>query len=81
MQLRQLTAVLPGSRDECIIVNTHTDGPSAFEENLSVAAAAMARRFASLPPGKRPARTLSFAFCPGNLVKGNSRRLLISSVK
>ena len=68
MQLRQLTAVLPGSRDECMIDNTHTDGASASEENVSVAAVAMARRYASLPPGKRPARTLALALCPGNLL-------------
>lgn len=48
MQLGQLTTVLPGSRDECMIVNTHTDGSSAFEEDVSVAGVAMARRYASL---------------------------------
>ena len=51
VQLRQLTAILPGASDECIIVNTHTDGQNAFEENGAVAAVAMARHFASLPTG------------------------------
>ena len=56
-----------------MIDNTHTDGASASEENVSVAAVAMARRYASLPPGKRPARTLALALCPGNLLKDNSQ--------
>ena len=67
VQLRQLTAILPGTSDECIIVNTHTDGQNAFEENGAVAAVAMARHFASLPPAQRLQRTLVFAFYPGHM--------------
>ena len=67
VQLRQLTAVLPGESDECIVINTHTDGQNAFEENGAVAAVAMARHFASLAPTERLRRTLVFAFYPGHM--------------
>jgi hypothetical protein len=67
VRLRQMTAVLPGTSDECIIVNTHTDGQNAFEENGAVAAVTMARHFASLPEAERLNRTLVFAFYPGHM--------------
>ncbi|MCK9878910.1 hypothetical protein MXD59_24650 [Frankia sp. Ag45/Mut15] len=66
-RLRQITAVLPGESDECVIVNTHTDGQNAFEENGGVAAVALARHFAALPPGQRLRRTLVFALYPGHM--------------
>jgi hypothetical protein len=53
--------------DECIIVNTHTDGQNAFEENGAVAAVEMARHFASLPDRERLHRTLVFALYPGHM--------------
>ena len=37
-KLRRITTILPGLDDECIIVNTHTDGQNMFEENGAVAA-------------------------------------------
>jgi hypothetical protein len=67
VQLRQLTAVLPGESSECIVINTHTDGQNAFEENGAVAAVAMARHFSSLAPAQRLRRTLVFAFYPGHM--------------
>ena len=67
VRLRQMTAILPGSSDECIIVNTHTDGQNAFEENGAVAAVAMARHFTSVPAAERLQRTLVFAFYPGHM--------------
>jgi hypothetical protein len=67
VELRQLTATLPGASHECIIVNTHTDGQNAFEENGAVAAVAMARHFASLPSTQRLQRTLVFALYPGHM--------------
>jgi hypothetical protein len=67
VKLRQLTAILPGASDECIIVNTHTDGQNAFEENGAVAAVEMARHFASLPEPDRLRRTLVFALYPGHM--------------
>jgi hypothetical protein len=62
-----VTAVLPGESDECIILNTHTDGQGFVEENGGVAFVQMARHFASLPPGKRLKRTLVFAAWPGHM--------------
>ena len=45
-----LIAVLPGvSRDEIIILNTHTDGPNATEENGAIGIVALAKYFSRLP--------------------------------
>ena len=62
-----VTAVLPGESDECLILNTHTDGQGFVEENGGVAFVQMARHFGSLPPGKRLKRTLVFAAWPGHM--------------
>lgn len=59
--MRSVTAILPGRSDETIICTTHSDGQNAIEENGGVALLALARHFASLPPGQRPTRTLVFA--------------------
>ena len=59
--------ILPGASDECIIVNTHTDGQNAFEENGAVAAVAMARHFASLPDASGCNARSVFAFYPGHM--------------
>ena len=67
VRLRQITAVLPGQSEQCIIVNTHTDGQNAFEENGGVAAVALARYFGSLPARRRLKRTLVFALYPGHM--------------
>jgi len=61
-----LYAVLPGTDErESIIINTHTDGPNACEENGAIGLLAMARYFSSLPIGERQ-RTLVFAFVTGH---------------
>lgn len=61
-----LFAVLPGSGErETIIVNTHTDGPNACQENGPVALLALAKHFASVPQSERR-RTLVFAFVTGH---------------
>src|SRR5579875_1376793 len=65
--IRTVTAVLPGASDEVVVVNSHSDGQNAFEENGSVALVALARHFASLPPTQRPARTLVFTSWPGHM--------------
>ena len=45
-----LIAFLPGtSRDEIIILNTHTDGPNATEENGALGIVALAKYFSRLP--------------------------------
>ena len=62
----ELEATLPGTNPgEVIIVNTHSDGPSASEENGTIGLLAMARYFASLPQSCRQ-RTLVFLFEPGH---------------
>ena len=62
-----VTAVLPGTSDETVIFNTHTDGQGFVEENGPVAFVHLARHFASLPPERRLERTLVFAAWPGHM--------------
>jgi hypothetical protein len=54
-------ATLPGSSPQRIVIDSHTDGTNAVEDNGPVAMVAMLRYFASLPATCRP-RTLEFAF-------------------
>ena len=49
-----LVAMLPGvSRDEIIIINTHTDGPNATEENGALGIVALAKYFSRIPRHNR----------------------------
>jgi hypothetical protein len=54
-------ATLPGASPQRIVIDSHTDGTNAVEDNGPVAMVAMARYFAALPKACRP-RTLEFAF-------------------
>jgi hypothetical protein len=54
-------ATLPGASPQRIVVDSHTDGTNAVEDNGPIAMVAMARYLASLPPSCRP-RTVEFAF-------------------
>jgi len=61
-----LIATLPGtSTDEVIIVNTHTDGNNATEENGGLGALALAQYFAKLPKSARN-RTMVFVLVTGH---------------
>src|SRR5262249_26824267 len=61
-----LIAMLPGvSSDEVIIVNSHTDGPNATEENGGIGILALARYFSRMPKSARP-RTLVFVLTTGH---------------
>jgi hypothetical protein len=61
-----LIATLPGSKsDETIIVNTHTDGPNATEENGGVAIVALAKYFSKISKSERQ-RTLVFPLTTGH---------------
>jgi hypothetical protein len=66
-----LVGVMPGdgSTDEVIILNTHTDGQNAFEENGGIALRAMARYFAALGRRARK-RTLVFSLFTGHFGPG-----------
>lgn len=66
-----VTAVLPGTSDETVILNTHTDGQGFVEENGGVAFVHLARHFASLPKAQRLKRTLVFAAWPGHMGGGS----------
>lgn len=59
-------AVLPGGNtNEIIIINTHTDGPNACEENGGIALLALANYFSKVPMLERN-RTIVFVFATGH---------------
>jgi hypothetical protein len=61
-----LIATLPGtSSDEIIVVNTHTDGPNATEENGGIGVLALAKYFSKLPKSARQ-RTMVFPLTTGH---------------
>ena len=61
-----LVATLPGTKtDEVIIVNTHTDGTNATEENGGIAILALAKYFSKMPRADRQ-RTLVFPLTTGH---------------
>jgi hypothetical protein len=60
-----LIATLPGATDEVVIVNTHTDGPNATEENGALGILALAKYFAKMPTSERT-RTLVFPLTTGH---------------
>jgi hypothetical protein len=61
-----LIATLPGiSSDEVIVVNTHTDGPNATEENGGVGVLALAKYFSQIPRKERQ-RTIVFVLATGH---------------
>jgi hypothetical protein len=66
-----LVAVLPGggASDEVMVVNTHTDGQNAFEENAGIACVALAKHFAAMPKSARN-RTLVFSCVTGHFSGG-----------
>jgi hypothetical protein len=61
-----LVATLPGSSSsEVLIINTHTDGPNATEENGGLGCLALAKYFAKLPKSERK-RTFVFVLATGH---------------
>jgi hypothetical protein len=58
-------ATLPGMTDEVIILNTHTDGPNATEENGAIGLVALAKYFAKIPRSERR-RTIVFPMATGH---------------
>jgi len=64
-----IIATLPGLTDEVIIVNTHSDGTSAAQENGTLGVMALARYFAALPLNCRQ-KTMIFTLNPGHFHSG-----------
>jgi hypothetical protein len=64
----QLVGILPGdgSTNEVMILNTHTDGQNAFEENGGIGLVWLARYFAGLPRSRRLKRSLVFSAVSGH---------------
>lgn len=59
-------AVLKGKNDkEAILINTHTDGTNAFEENAGIGLLSLAKYFSEKPLNERD-RTLVFSFITGH---------------
>ena len=67
-----LVFTLPGAisvdQEEIVLVQTHTDGPGAVEENGVMALLALIHRFAEMPKEERR-RTLVFLFATGHFVQ------------
>ncbi len=61
-----LVATLPGRSEENIIINTHSDGQNAFEENGAAACIYLARHLAAIPLEDRP-RTFVFSLVTGHI--------------
>ena len=73
-----IVATLPGATDEIIIVNTHSDGTSAAQENGTLGVMALARYFAALPQACRQ-RTMVFTLNPGHFhsgINGDTQRFI-----
>jgi len=64
-----LWAILPGKTEEAIIINTHTDGCNACEENGGLGVVALAKHFAKVPLSQRN-RTLVFLMTTGHFGHG-----------
>lgn len=61
-----LYTILPGlDPQKAVLINTHTDGPNACEENGSLALLSMLSYFSSLSVQERPF-TLIFLFATGH---------------
>ncbi len=67
-----LWAILPGKTDETIIINTHTDGCNACEENGGLGVVALAKYFSKIPLAQRN-RTLVFLMTTGHFAHGYVR--------
>ncbi|WHU49135.1 hypothetical protein QNM97_09250 [Gordonia sp. L191] len=72
-----LIAVIPGTGPEISLVNTHTDGPNAIEENGPIALLALARRMSQIPKSSRR-RTHVFLFSTGHMTShvGDTQRFI-----
>lgn len=64
-----LWTYLPGATDDVIIVNTHTDGCNACEENGGIAVMSMAKAIAKIPQEKRQ-KSYVFLFTTGHFAHG-----------
>lgn len=62
---RTIYAVLKGSEEGSILINTHTDGSNAFEENAAIGLISLAKYFAEKPISERK-KTLVFSFVTGH---------------
>lgn len=63
---KTLYAVLKGQSDkESILVNTHTDGTNAFEENAAIGVLSLAKYFAEKPVEERK-KNIVFSFVTGH---------------
>jgi hypothetical protein len=64
---RTIYVEIAGASPELLVVNTHTDGPNAVEENGPIALLALARRLTRLPLSERR-RSVLFLLASGHFV-------------
>ncbi|WP_372784269.1 hypothetical protein [Phenylobacterium sp.] len=64
-----LWGVLPGAGEEVVVVNTHTDGCNAMEENGGLAVTALALALSRLPQAQRK-KTYVFLMTTGHFSQG-----------
>ena len=64
--------VLPGASDEVVLLNTHTDGCNACEENGGLAVVALAQALARIPRAERR-KTYVFLMTTGHFAHGFHR--------
>ncbi|GAB0103913.1 hypothetical protein JMUB6875_28870 [Nocardia sp. JMUB6875] len=69
--------LLPGASDEISLINTHTDGPNAIEENGPLALLALARKLSAIPREQRR-RSYAFLFATGHIAVevGDTQRFI-----
>lgn len=65
VKTRTLLATIPGRSDQKLVVDSHTDGTNAVEDNGPITMLAMARYLAKLPRSCRP-KTVQMAFVTGH---------------
>lgn len=64
-----LVTVIPGASDEIVILNTHTDGQNAIEENGGVILRSIAQQLAKVPRSKLP-RTYVIVHATSHYLEG-----------
>jgi len=66
---RNVVGIIPGRTDEVVILNSHTDGPNAVEDNGPNTIIAMAQYLRRLPPDALP-RSVLVSFTTGHFHGG-----------
>jgi hypothetical protein len=74
---RNLLGLIPGASRELMILNSHTDGPNAIEDNGPNAIVAMSRHLARLPRRSLP-RTILVSLTTGHFYGGAGQHAFVT---